>query len=59
MPIHDQGYRRYAGSKAAKGQAWLVITRAGLRKGPEDVREQRTASGRDARADLAHHVGVD
>ena len=31
MPIHDQGYRRYGGSKAAKGQAWMVITRAGVR----------------------------
>jgi ABC-2 type transport system permease protein len=31
MPIHDQGYRRYGGSKAPKGQAWMVITRAGLR----------------------------
>ena len=31
MPIHDQGYRRYGGGKAAKGSAWAVITRAGLR----------------------------
>ena len=31
MPIHDQGYRRYAGSKAAVGKAWQVITRAGIR----------------------------
>src|ERR1700716_3717487 len=31
MPIHDQGYRRYAGSKAPRGRAWTVITRAGLR----------------------------
>src|SRR5712692_5440841 len=31
MPIHYQGYRRYAGSKAPRGQAWTVITRAGLR----------------------------
>jgi ABC-2 type transport system permease protein len=31
MPIHDQGYRRYRGSRAAVGQAWLVITRAGIR----------------------------
>jgi ABC-2 type transport system permease protein len=30
MPIHDQGYRRYAGGKAA-GQGWLVIARAGIR----------------------------
>lgn len=31
MPIHDQGYRRYAGGRDAKGQAWLVIARAGIR----------------------------
>jgi ABC-2 type transport system permease protein len=31
MPIHDQGYRRYAGGREAKGQAWLVIARAGIR----------------------------
>src|SRR5436189_4264572 len=31
MPIHDQGYRRYAGGKAPRGQAWVVITRAGIR----------------------------
>jgi ABC-2 type transport system permease protein len=31
MPIHDQGYRRYLGSKAAVGRAWQVITRAGVR----------------------------
>ena len=31
MPIHDQGYRRYLGSKAAVGKAWQVITRAGVR----------------------------
>ena len=31
MPIHDQGYRRYGGSRAPRGQAWSVITRAGLR----------------------------
>lgn len=31
MPIHDQGYRRYAGSKAAVGKSWQVITRAGIR----------------------------
>jgi len=30
MPIHDQGYRRYAGGKA-RGQGWTVIARAGLR----------------------------
>ena len=31
MPIHDQGYRRYGGGKDARGQAWLVIARAGIR----------------------------
>ncbi len=31
MPIHDQGYRRYGGSKAPLGQGWLVIARAGIR----------------------------
>jgi ABC-2 type transport system permease protein len=31
MPIHDQGYRRYLGSKAAVGRGWQVITRAGVR----------------------------
>lgn len=31
MPIHDQGYRRYAGSKAAIGRGWAVIARNGVR----------------------------
>jgi ABC-2 type transport system permease protein len=31
MPIHDQGYRRYAGTRAAVGKSWQVITRAGVR----------------------------
>jgi ABC-2 type transport system permease protein len=31
LPIHDQGYRRYLGSRAAVGQSWQVITGAGLR----------------------------
>jgi ABC-2 type transport system permease protein len=31
MPIHDQGYRRYGGSKAPLGQGWTVIARAGVR----------------------------
>jgi len=31
VPIHDQGYRRYGGSKAPLGQGWLVIARAGIR----------------------------
>src|SRR4051812_2013028 len=30
MPIHDQSYRRYGGGRAAHGQAWLVIARAGM-----------------------------
>ena len=30
MPIHDQGYRRYLGSRAALGRAWQVMTRAGV-----------------------------
>ena len=31
MPIHDQGYRHYAGGRDAKGHAWLVIARAGIK----------------------------
>ena len=31
MPIHDQGYRRYLGSRAEVGRSWQVITRAGMR----------------------------
>src|SRR4029450_10661105 len=30
MPIHDQSYRHYEGSKAAPGRAWLVIAKAGV-----------------------------
>ena len=30
MPIHDQSYRRYRGGKAMPGQAWTVITHAGI-----------------------------
>jgi ABC-2 type transport system permease protein len=30
MPIHDQGYRRYGGSRADSGRAWQVIARAGI-----------------------------
>jgi ABC-2 type transport system permease protein len=30
-PIHDQGYRRYGGSKARTGTGWMVIARAGIR----------------------------
>src|SRR6266508_1631029 len=31
MPIHDQGYRRYGGTKALTGTGWAVIARAGVR----------------------------
>jgi ABC-2 type transport system permease protein len=31
MPIHDQGYRRYAGDRAPRGRAWTVIARTGIR----------------------------
>jgi ABC-2 type transport system permease protein len=31
MPIHDQGYRRYVGTRADVGKSWQVITRAGVR----------------------------
>jgi ABC-2 type transport system permease protein len=31
MPIHDQGYRRYEGSRSAPGRRWAVIARAGIR----------------------------
>jgi ABC-2 type transport system permease protein len=31
VPIHDQGYRRFAGGREGKGLAWLVIARAGIR----------------------------
>ena len=30
MPIHDQGYRHYLGTRAAIGRAWQVMTRAGV-----------------------------
>jgi ABC-2 type transport system permease protein len=30
MPIHDQGYRRYLGSRAVVGRSWQVMTRAGV-----------------------------
>ena len=38
MPIHDQGYRRYAGERTLRGRAWWVIARAGIR---ERLRERR------------------
>jgi ABC-2 type transport system permease protein len=31
MPIHDQGYRRYAGQRAPYGRAWSVIAKTGIR----------------------------
>jgi ABC-type transport system involved in multi-copper enzyme maturation permease subunit len=31
MPIHDQGYRRYGGSRTALGRTWQVIAGAGIR----------------------------
>ncbi len=31
MPIHDQGYRRYGGTRAPRGRAWAVIAKAGMR----------------------------
>jgi ABC-2 type transport system permease protein len=31
VPIHDQGYRRYGGTRAQAGRAWSVIARAGIR----------------------------
>lgn len=31
MPIHDQGYRRYGGTKERTGTAWMVVARAGVR----------------------------
>jgi ABC-2 type transport system permease protein len=31
VPIHDQGYRRYAGSRSPHGRAWAVIASAGIR----------------------------
>jgi len=31
VPIHDQGYRRYGGTRSPRGQAWIVIAKAGLR----------------------------
>jgi len=30
MPIHDQGYRRYQGTRAAIGRSWQVMARAGV-----------------------------
>jgi ABC-2 type transport system permease protein len=30
VPIHDQGYRRYLGTRDAIGKSWQVMTRAGV-----------------------------
>lgn len=38
MPIHDQGYRRYAGRREDHGHTWWVITRAGIM---ERLRERK------------------
>lgn len=38
MPIHDQGYKRYAGRRITGGRSWWVIARAGVL---ERVRERR------------------
>jgi len=31
MPIHDQGYRRYGGTRLRSGRAWSVIAKVGIR----------------------------
>jgi ABC-2 type transport system permease protein len=31
VPIHDQGYRRYGGSRTPDGRAWAVIAKTGVR----------------------------
>ena len=31
MPIHDQGYRHYAGSRARHGRSWWVIARSAIK----------------------------
>lgn len=38
MPIHDQGYRRYEGTRQPHGQTWWVIARAGIM---ERLRERK------------------
>jgi ABC-2 type transport system permease protein len=38
MPIHDQGYRRYGGTKQPHGRTWWVIARAGVM---ERLRERK------------------
>jgi ABC-2 type transport system permease protein len=31
MPIHDQGYRRFGGTREPRGRGWLVIASAGIK----------------------------
>jgi ABC-2 type transport system permease protein len=31
MPIHDQGYRRFSGTREPRGRGWLVIASAGIK----------------------------
>jgi ABC-2 type transport system permease protein len=31
MPIHDQGYRHFSGTREPRGRGWLVIASAGIR----------------------------
>jgi ABC-2 type transport system permease protein len=38
MPIHEQGYRRYAGLRGARGRGWWVIARATIRS---ELRQRR------------------
>jgi ABC-2 type transport system permease protein len=38
VPIHDQGYRRYAGERMVRDRSWSVIARAGI---VERLRERR------------------
>ncbi len=38
MPIHEQGYRRYAGERMVRDRSWSVIARAGI---IERLRERR------------------
>ncbi len=46
MPIHDQGYRRYAGTRAAVGRGWAVITRSGVKSLFAQARIYRPAPSR-------------
>ena len=65
MPIHDQSYRHYGGTRAPVGRSWTVIAWAGIReylrtdvpKGSEVLGEvrQRADPGRER---LVHHAGA-